>query len=138
MSLVLVTGPRFPRIGNVEADRIVRAALDKQLKRDGYVTVLEGGALGIDRFAKMWALDTMLRYHAALVTVRPKYDLYGNGAPFMRNQEMVDRGPNSALVFLQQCILPKCTRAQPHWTHGTGDCLSRIERAGIEHERIML
>jgi len=49
-------------------------------------TVISGGADGIDRLAEQYAdLHRLSKY-----IIRPRYALYGRGAPLKRNEEMVD------------------------------------------------
>ena len=49
-------------------------------------TIISGGAGGIDSLAEEYAdLHRMSKY-----IMRPRYDLYGRGAPLKRNSEMVD------------------------------------------------
>lgn len=49
-------------------------------------TIISGGARGVDHLAEQYAdLNHLSKY-----IVRPRYDLYGRGAPLKRNEEMVD------------------------------------------------
>ena len=49
-------------------------------------TIISGGADGIDHLAEEYAdLHRLSKY-----ILRPRYDLYGRGAPLKRNEQMVD------------------------------------------------
>lgn len=48
-------------------------------------TVISGGANGVDHLAEQYAdLHRLSKY-----ILRPRYDLYGRGAPLKRNEQMV-------------------------------------------------
>ena len=49
-------------------------------------TIISGGAGGVDSLAEKYAdLHRLSKY-----IMRPRYDLYGRGAPLRRNEQMVD------------------------------------------------
>jgi len=49
-------------------------------------TIISGGAGGVDTLAEKYAdLHRLSKY-----IMRPRYDLYGRGAPLRRNEQMVD------------------------------------------------
>ena len=48
-------------------------------------TIISGGASGVDSLAEQYA-DT---HKLSKFIIRPRYDLYGRGAPLKRNEEMV-------------------------------------------------
>ena len=73
--------------------------------------VVSGGAKGVDSSAKEYAESSGLKY----IEFLPQYNLYGKGAPIIRNREIVDyadvviafwdgrsRGTNSVIDY---CIL---------------------------------
>ena len=49
-------------------------------------TIISGGAGGVDTLAEEYA-D---RHRLSKYIMRPRYDLYGRGAPLRRNEQMVD------------------------------------------------
>jgi hypothetical protein len=49
-------------------------------------TIICGGANGIDTLAERYA-DS---HRISKCVIRPRYDIYGRGAPIKRNEEMVD------------------------------------------------
>ena len=49
-------------------------------------TVISGGACGIDSIAEQYADAHRLSKYI----LRPRYELYGRGAPLKRNEQMVD------------------------------------------------
>ena len=49
-------------------------------------TVISGGAEGVDMLAELYADKKRLSKYV----IRPRYELYGCGAPLKRNKEMVD------------------------------------------------
>ena len=53
---------------------------------EGVTLIITGGAVGIDAIAEQYA-D---RRKISKLVLRPRYDLYGRGAPLKRNEEMVE------------------------------------------------
>lgn len=49
--------------------------------------ILSGGAIGIDRSARQYAL----RHNILIEEILPAYDLYGKRAPLVRNDIIIDR-----------------------------------------------
>ena len=49
-------------------------------------TIISGGAGGVDTLAEQYADGHRLSKYI----MRPRYDLYGRGAPLKRNEQMVD------------------------------------------------
>lgn len=91
------------------------------------VTVIEGEAEGFDTFAKNLAL--LMRFEVE--PYEPDYEHDGRGAPFARNQRMVDTGADWCLAGYMPCTLDKCKGKKEHATHGTADCVRRARKAGI-------
>lgn len=119
---ILVTGPRDWTHGKFLAARLISIAYEDD------VTLIEGGAGGFDRMARLaaelfgWTVETYL----------PDYVTYGRyAAPFVRNQTMVDTGANVCVTGYLPCVMPNCKRPQPHGTHGTADCVGKARKAGI-------
>ena len=48
--------------------------------------IVSGGAKGVDTLAEKYAIEQKIPYKVFL----PQYELYGRGAPIVRNQEIVD------------------------------------------------
>ena len=61
-------------------------------------TVISGGAGGVDCLAEEYADHHRL----TKFIVRPRYDLYGRGAPLRRNQQMVDMA-DAVLIIWDGC-----------------------------------
>ena len=58
-------------------------------------TVISGGAGGVDSLAEAYAdLHRLSKY-----IMRPRYDLYGRGAPLRRNEQMVDLADTVLIVW---------------------------------------
>lgn len=57
-------------------------------------TIISGGASGIDNIAEQYA-DS---HRISKYIIRPRYELYGRGAPFKRNEQMVDAA-NAVLII---------------------------------------
>src|ERR1019366_8376533 len=59
-------------------------------------------------------------------------------AGFIRNGEMVRAGADAGVAFVAPCSDSRCTRAEPHGSHGATNCADQAEAAGItvdRHER---
>src|SRR6266403_304742 len=88
---VLVCGGR-----DYEDRDAVYAELDALAKEHGWLTIIEGGAMGADRLAQDWARD---RYHGT-VKVVADWKVYGKAAGPIRNAKMLERGkPDLVLAF---------------------------------------
>ncbi len=48
--------------------------------------MIHGGAKGADQFADRWAKDRLI----SVKVFRPNYDMYGNRAPLVRNDVMIE------------------------------------------------
>jgi len=94
------------------------------------VTLIHGGAEGADNICQSIWLESGLpeEMHRPIWYSGGVYDWR---AGFARNDKMVQRGADAALAFDLPCTSPRCRRTEPHVTHGTEDCLLRIEAAGI-------
>jgi len=58
-------------------------------------TIISGGANGVDSLAEQYAdLHRLSKY-----ILRPRYDLYGRGAPLKRNEQMVDMADAVLVVW---------------------------------------
>jgi hypothetical protein len=131
---VLVTGPR----GWTNARCYFSLSRVMCMVREDYgvpagetITLIEGEARGFDRMARSiaenlgWEIDP-----------HPVEDWYPGGvynpeAGHTRNQEMVDLEPDIAIAGILPCEKKEHADQPPHNTHGTADCIERIEDAGI-------
>lgn len=59
--------------------------MDKYIPNDTEL-IISGGANGIDRIAEEYADKKRI----SKLIIRPRYDIYGRGAPIKRNEIMVD------------------------------------------------
>ncbi len=57
--------------------------------------IISGGANGIDTVAEQYA-DA---HRISKIIIRPRYELYGRGAPLKRNQEMVDMADSVLVIW---------------------------------------
>ena len=57
--------------------------------------IISGGADGVDAIAEKFADDKRI----SKLILRPRYDLYGKGAPLKRNEEMVDMADKVLVVW---------------------------------------
>lgn len=142
---VIVTGSRtWPD------DLAVRLALARVALADApmssVLTVVHGGCpTGADATAAAWCRlirksgndpvigrDLRLREepHPA------DWKRHGRRGGPIRNQEMVDAGADLVLAFVMPCTLKGCAGKPEHVTHGTQDCITRAEKAGIPVRRI--
>lgn len=60
--------------------------LDQFIDADHIGAVVTGGAVGVDTIAEHWTKV----HHKEWVCYLPRYDLYGNKAPLIRDKDMVD------------------------------------------------
>jgi hypothetical protein len=129
---ILVTGPR-----QWEDTRLVSSALTDahnfcryELGLSGRPTLVYGGATGLDYLSLREAINRgwLFECHPARW-----YDGHGDfdrTAGFKRNQIMVDSKIDVWCVFLMRCFKKECTdKPKPHFTHGTSDCLRRLEKS---------
>lgn len=124
---VLICGGR-----NFKDASAIAAPLDELLKEHRWLTIIEGGALGADRFAQQWAIKNktdLYTFHARWGAITrdgavvkrhatgdgKEYDAAAGGA---RNQRMIDAGrPDLVLAFAGG--------------KGTADMVRRARAAGI-------
>lgn len=58
-------------------------------------TIISGGASGVDSLAERYAdMHRLSKY-----IIRPRYDVYGRGAPLKRNEKMVDMADAVLVVW---------------------------------------
>lgn len=102
---------------------------------DPLLTVVHGCAEGGDEIADQWVRRAE---HPLPVTAErhpPNYRRFGRRAPWVRDREMVDRGAHVCLAFVRQCVDPKCTRPEPHGSHGATGTADMAEAADIPTQR---
>jgi predicted Rossmann-fold nucleotide-binding protein len=89
-------------------------ALGELAKKHGWLTIINGGALGADRLAREWARE---RYHG-LVTFPANWRELGLRAGPLRNEQMLVSGkPDMVLAFPGGA--------------GTADIVRRATKAGV-------
>lgn len=140
---VLVTGSR-----TWDNARRVEGALSEACRTaitEGFtqLVVVHGAApAGADKFAANWvrkvrtsvleAPGSPVRLRVREQGVPAEWRTYGSRiAGFLRNQQMVDDGADLCLAFMDACRSVKCAGKPGHGTHGTADCITRAENAGI-------
>lgn len=90
-------------------------------KDHGWLTIIEGGQRGADRFAQAWARRN---YHG-LITVDADWSIHGRAGGPIRNAIMLTRAkPDLVLAF------PSPARGLEGT--GTGDMVERARAAGVE------
>lgn len=57
--------------------------------------IISGGANGIDSIAEKYADD----HKISKLIIRPKYSIYGKGAPLKRNEKMVDISDEVLIIW---------------------------------------
>lgn len=88
--------------------------LDRIHAKRPIVLVIEGGARGADRMARMWAISRGIQY----VTESAQWELYGKSAGHIRNQAMLDLwNPDGVVAF--------------PGGRGTADMVSKAKAAGV-------
>lgn len=120
---IMVSGPR-----DCTNREWVYAVLTEAIKDHGDDwEIWEGGANGVDTFARAfsWAHCKKPR------TFTANWKLHGKKAGPIRNQEMVDAGPDICIGFLAECSRQRCELPRPHNSHGTGNALVLAATAGI-------
>ena len=81
---LLIAGSR--RIHEADLARYVPAEVD---------TIISGGASGVDTLAERLADERRI----SKIILRPRYDLYGRGAPLRRNEDMVQMADAVLLIW---------------------------------------
>lgn len=88
---ILVTGGRTFR-----DKTLLNAALSKAHKLKSITCLLEGGAQGADRLARMWAKT----FNIPIITYPANWHKYGKGAGPVRNKQMLVEGkPDQVMAF---------------------------------------
>jgi len=109
MESVLVCGGR-----NYQDQALVFGALDMENEINGIGRIIQGGANGADRIARLWCNSRKVRYD----NYPPDWGRFGKGAGPKRNQQMLDEGqPTKVFAFPGD--------------RGTSDMVRRARSAGI-------
>lgn len=128
---LLVTGWRFwPRTNAFQVHSLL-LQIRNWLPADRQMIVAEGACPydGVDAYAHEWATANA---DLNIITDRDpaKWKVYDRAAGPLRNQAMVDKGPNFFLAFPQfrtreEAALRRARRS------GTHDCIERAVKAGV-------
>lgn len=93
------------------------------------VLVLHGGAKGGDLFADDWAQAHRPRVRARVYPAQ--WAKFGNRAGLLRNEEMVAERPDVCLAVILACSSSRCSRPEPHGSHGATHCADLAETDDI-------
>jgi len=116
---VLVCGPR-----DMADYWTVVQVLDGIHKTTPITCIIEGGALGADRFARRWAADRDIPWEEYVAD----WNKYGKGAGPIRNAQMIAGGkPDRVVAFI----------ATPP-TPGTANMVTQAKKAGLPVWEIIL
>lgn len=136
---VIVTGPRGWK-GNscfVALHRAMsRFAESHDIPDTEPITLVEGEADGFDKMSR--TIAESLGWEVEPYPVETWYPggSFNPEAGHQRNQLMVDSGGDFALAGILPCEKPEHASQEPHFTHGTADCMDRLDDAGIPVERV--
>ena len=71
----------------ISGSRSIEDAIPEELMPENIDMIISGGAIGIDRSARDYAID-----HGIPITeILPEYDLYGRRAPLKRNYIIIEK-----------------------------------------------
>jgi predicted polyphosphate/ATP-dependent NAD kinase len=87
---VLVCGGR-----NYSDEERVNSVLDSLHKEHRFAELIEGGAKGADRLARLWAAKRGVK----TTTVRANWLQYGRAAGIIRNTIMIEKHPDLVVAF---------------------------------------
>lgn len=131
---VIVTGPREWRgekCFNALYGVMTGIRDEYNVPDDETITLVEGEARGFDKMARAIALDLGWEIDPHPVLTWYPGDVFNPEAGHQRNQEMVDTGGDIALAGQMGCTKKEHLGQDFHITHGTADCMERLEDAGI-------
>lgn len=95
MSSLLVTGSR-----DWPSETLVGCVLDEflvSLRHEGMMTLINGGAAGVDTFAENYWRSHNL---GNVITVHPDWNLHGKKAGIIRNVDMLNMDPTYVVAFI--------------------------------------
>ena len=123
---ILITGSRD--WSDKETIRQALLSFTAEVEDPNTVCIIHGGcSTGADFIANHLALE----YGFRLEVVEADWNAFGRSAGPKRNAEMVRRGADICLAFLNYCSKKNCSISFGHYSHGAKDCLSLAARAGI-------
>lgn len=71
----------------ISGSRSIKDAIPEELMPENIDMIISGGAIGIDRSARYYAIN-----HGIPITeILPEYDLYGRRAPLERNNIIIEK-----------------------------------------------
>lgn len=106
----------------------VLRVLDQQLATNPDLSVIHGGARGMDSLADDWAQERGV----AREVWRPQWKLLPPWlAPFWRNAEMAARQPQEGAAFVGPCEKQIHRSWSPHPSHGSVDMALRLKALDI-------
>lgn len=92
------------------------------------LSLVTGGARGVDSLADTWAED----HQVAVERWPPQYELFGRYiAPLWRNAEMAARYPDAGAAFIGPCEKQGCRTGGLHGSHGSVDMALRLRDRSI-------
>lgn len=110
---VLVCGGR-----NFRSQAQVFKALDDLHAKHGFTALMQGGATGVDQFAREWAAT---KPEIARYVCKAQWDKYGPAAGPIRNSKMLKWRPDLVVAFAGGT--------------GTADMVRKAEEAGVPVQR---
>lgn len=78
----------------IAGSRSIEFSLPDELMPSKIDTIISGGAIGIDRSAR----DYALLHNIPIIEILPEYDLYGRRAPLIRNDIIIEKS-DAVYVF---------------------------------------
>lgn len=90
---VLIAGSR-----TITQEARLHAVLDRLHAETPFTEVIAGGARGADRLAARWARKRNL----PLMEVHADWERHGRSAGYRRNTEMLERGPQLVVAFVDR------------------------------------
>jgi hypothetical protein len=107
-----ITGSRF-----FEDYDYVKEKIESVVDPKDVELFVSGSAKGIDRDGERWASENNI----PIESIKPNYEKFGKGAPFIRNEEIV----NQSDVMVAFPLLPVGT------SHGTEHTINLAKKKGI-------
>jgi hypothetical protein len=80
--------------------------LDREHHLRRFTEVIAGGAAGADTLAAIWATE----HHVPFTVVTADWETYGKAAGPIRNQQMLDMGPDMVAAFHQDIEASRGTK----------------------------
>lgn len=135
MTRLIAAGSRLYQPLTLVAERLDKALAD--LPDGETLTVVHGGARGVDRAASQWCSWQGSRGAPVVEEVhRADWSTHQIIAGPLRNDAMVALGADLVLAFPAPCVSERCRRRDAHDSHGTADCMRKARAAGIPVEEV--